>query len=702
MYFCSANLRKFIIPVNYHIYLNFLYLRQKSIYLLLAGLLLFSIDAFSQRGLIRGAGDRLKQMGGSFSGRGQAGGGNDSLKRRDKFEDSITVRFRYLDSTRSYQLDSSISDFTRRFPIPATNIYLGNTGSASRSLLFSPFAQAGWDPGFHAFDIYRWSLDKVRFFTTTRPYSELNYMLASRAEQMIELLHTQNIKPNWNFMMQYRLINAPGFFKNQKTNHNNYLLTSWYQTVNKRYSAYLVLLGNKIQAGENGGIQDTANFLDDPVYKDRFNIYTKLGGDPAYGTNFFSTDVGTGNRYSDFTVLLRQQYDFGQKDSVVTDSTVIPLFYPRLRLEYTLQYSKSTYNFRDYVGDSTYYKDNYGITFDLPLDTLQLQDRWKNIINDFSIYQYPDARNVHQFFKVGAAVQNLSLENNKGSRSFYNVFGHAEYRNRTRNQKWNIEANGKLYFTGLNAGDYQAVAGLQRSLGKKLGYVQLGFENVNRTPSFIFDPRSQFYLSAAADLKKENITHLSASVYQPALRLKLSGHYYLLTNYTYIRDYYQVMQEGTLFNLLRLSLEKTVKLGKNWNWHADIYFQQVIGDAPVNVPTVFTRNRIGYEGKLGFKNLDIAFGAEVRYHTPYKADAYSPVHGRFFYQDSIRIANPTPDITGYVHFRIRSFKFYFRAENLNTARVNDGFGFTNNNLAAPGYPYPGLVIRVGIYWSFVN
>lgn len=643
-------------------------------------------------------------MGGGLSGLGRSGGGGkDSLERRNKFDDSVTVRFRYLDSTRTYQLDSSINDFTTRYPIPATHIFLGNTGTATRSILFSPQLRAGWDPGFHAFDVYKWKLEKVRFFNTTRPYSELNYMLGSRAEQIIELLHTQNIKPNWNFLAQYRLVNAPGFFKNQKTNHNNYLFTSWYEAVNKRYNAYLVVLGNKLQAGENGGIQDTANFLDNPIYKDRFNIYTKLGGDPAYGTNFFSTDVGTGNRYKDFTVLLRQQYDFGKKDSIVTDSTVVPLFYPRLRFEYTLQYSTSTYNFRDYVGDSVYYKDNYGLTFDTPLDTLQLQDRWKEIINDFSIYQYPDAKNLHQFIKIGASMQNLALENAKGNRKFYNIFGHAEYRNRTRDQKWNIQANGKLYFTGLNAGDYQAFASLQRSVGKKTGYAQLGFENVNRTPSFIYDSRSQFYLASGnSNFKKENTTHLSASLFQPFLDLKLSGHYYLLTNYMYIRDYYQVEQESTLFNLLQVSVEKTVKLGKRWRWHADIYFQQVIGDAPVNVPTVFTRNRIGYEGKLGFKNLDIAFGAEVRYHTPYKADNYSPVLGQFFYQDSIRIGNPAPDIAGYVHFRIRSFKLYFRAENLNTVRVNEGFGFTNNNQQTPNYPYPGLVLRLGIYWSFVN
>jgi len=655
------------------------------------------MDAFSQRNPIRDAGGRLRQMGSRVSG----GANTDSLKRRDKNEDSITIRFRYLDSTRNYMLDSSVSDFSRRFPIPATNIFLGNNGSASRSILFSPLLQPGWDPGFHAFDTYKWTLDRVRFFNTTRPYSELNYMLASRSEQVIELMHTQNVKPNFNFSFQYRLINAPGSFKNQKSNHNNYLLTSRYETVNKRYNAYFILLGNKLQAGENGGIADSS--LKDPDFNDRFTIPTRLGGDPEFGTNFFSTDVGTGNRYSEFTVLLRQQYDFGRKDSLVTDSSVIPLFYPRLRLEYTFQNSMQKYEFRDYVGDSSYYKDNYNIAFADVRDTFQIKDQWKEMINDFSVYQYPDAKNLHQFFKVGAALQNLSLENERGNKKLFNIFGHAEYRNRTRNQKWDMQANGKLYFTGLNAGDYHAYASLQRFVGKRLGYAQIGFENVNRTPSFIYDARSSFYLlTQGNNFKKENTTHLFASLLQPALRLKLTGHYYLITNYSYIEKYYQLQQSG-VFNFLQVGAQKTIKLGKRWNWHADVYFQKTIDNAAVNVPLSFTRNRLGYEGNLGFKNLDIAFGAEVRYHTSYKADGYSPLLGQFYYQDSVTINNPMPDIAGYVHFRIKSFKLYFRGENLNTARVSGGeFGFTNNNAAAPGYYYPGLVIRMGIYWSFVN
>ncbi len=663
-------------------------------------LLFVSVDAFSQRNLIREGGSRIRQMGSGMRG----GGSTDSLKRRDKHEDSITIRYRYLDSTRNYMLDSSIVDFSNRFPIPATNIYLGNNGSASRSILFSPQLTPGWDPGFHAFDIYKWTMDKVRFFNTTRPYSELNYMLASRAEQVIELMHTQNVKPNFNFLLQYRLINAPGFFKNQKTNHNNYLFSSRFETVNKRYNLYFVALGNKLQSGENGGIRDDS-LIHDPVYKDRFNLATRLGGDDIYQTNFFSTDVGTGNKYSDVHVLVRQQYDFGKKDSIVTDSSVVPLFYPRLRLEHTFRFAREKYEFSDDVADSGYYKSFYNVSLPSPLDSFRLIDRWRNMINDFSIYQYPDAKNLHQFFKVGAAVQNLSLENDSvGKRTFFNAYGHAEYRNRTRNQKWDMQANGKLYFTGLNGGDYRAYASLQRFVGKRMGYIQLAFENVNRTPSFVFDKRSIFYIGPSHDFKKENTTHLFASISQPSLRLKLAGHYYLVTNYSYFKNFYEAHQESTLFNMLQVSLQKTIKLGKQWFWHADVYLQKKIGNAEVNTPLLFTRNRIGYEGKLGFKNLDIAFGTEIKYHTPYKADGYSPVLGQFFYQDSVKIENPLPDIAGYVHFRIKSFKLYFRAENLNTAEVtNSAFGFTNNNQPAPGgYYYPGLQIRLGIYWSFVN
>ena len=150
-------------------------------------------------------------QGASRLGSGATQGQGDSLKHRTGLEDSITIRFRYLDSTSLQGFDSSVTDFTKRFPIPWHHVHLGNFGTATQSLLFSPIFQSGWDHGFHSFDVYNFSVPQTRFLTTTRPYSEIAYLLGSQSEQMIQLLHTQNIRPNWNASIQYRLINAPGF-----------------------------------------------------------------------------------------------------------------------------------------------------------------------------------------------------------------------------------------------------------------------------------------------------------------------------------------------------------------------------------------------------------------------------------------------------------------------------------------------------------
>ena len=633
----------------------------------------------------------------------------DSLQHRTGLEDSITIRFRFLDSSRLQVFDSSVHDFTARFPVPAHYVHLGNTGNAARSLLFSPILRGGFDPGFHAFDIYKFTVDETRFFNTTRPYSELGYLLGSRSEQLISLLHTQNIRPNWNFALQYRLINSPGFFQNQNTNHNSYRFNSWYQSPNKRYSNFLIVVANNLAAAENGGIRTDLPYLDSSAFQERSGIPVQLGLPGLSSRNFFSTNIPTGTKYTDMNVVLRQQYDLGQKDSLVLDTTVIPLFYPRLRFEHTFRLSNQSYRFEDANPDSGYlvYRA-YGLDT-AGLTVFYMQDRWREVFNDFSIYTFPDKKNPQQFLKLGAAFQYLSgrfdSSNAPSSRSttLTNFFVHGEYRNKTRNQKWDIELLGNFYLAGYNAADYDAYISLKRHISRQLGYLQAGFRNVNRTPSFVFDMASSFWKEKDPEsFNKENISVIFGSIEMPQRRLKLSGNYYLVSNYTYFRGLNERGQESGLFNMLQLTAEKQFTIYRRWQWRALVTLQQKAGSAPVNVPLLFTRNQVGYEGNLGFRNLNTAFGLEFRYHTPYKADAYSPLLGQFYFQDNTTISN-TPDVSAYVHFRIKSFTAYVRAENLNTFRVaGANSGFTNNNIAAPNYPTPGLIIRVGIFWSFVN
>lgn len=625
--------------------------------------------------------------------------GNDSLKARNSLADSITIFYRYFDSTRPRTIDSSINDFYTRFPLPYRYHTLGNYGTAAQSLIFEPFMKAGFDAGFHAYDIYRYTTTNTRLYQTTRPYTELSYLLGSKAEQHINFLHTQNKKDNFNFTIEYRFSNSAGAFKNQNASHNNFRFTTHYRSPNRKYGINLIYLSNKAASSENGGLQDVKK-LDSLRLNDPFELETRLGRPGAIQRNPFNTGVVTGNIYKETTVLLRQFYDFGKKDSIVTDSTSYKIFYPRFRLEHTLRFTGSNYHFFDRLSDSARYRQYFNRRI-RDSATVSFQDRWNDLTNQFSIITFPDKNNQSQFIKAGIALQNLGGRFDSVIRkNFYNIYALGEYRNRTRNQAWDIEARGELYLNGLNAGDYDVFVSMKRLLGKKAGYLDIGFHNVNRSPSFIFDPLSRFPIDNRTSFKKENNIRLFASYENPRNGLILSGSYYAISNYLYFDSFFHAKQEATLFNVLHIRAEKKFKLSRYWNWYTEIDVQQTTGQPPVNIPLILTRNRIAFEGNF-FTNLFLSTGVEIRYHTAYKADGYSPFLGKYYYQNKETIKN-RPDINLFLHFRIKSFKGFIRIENLNSLNPSKGLEFSKPNMISPLYPTTTLWTRFGIWWNFIN
>lgn len=622
------------------------------------------------------------------------------FEHRDDSKDSITLSYRYLDSTRRSTLDSGVNDFDRYYPVPTAWQYLGNNGAAAFPLIYQSFSKPGFDAGFHAFDIYRFTLENTRFYKTSRPFSGLSYQLASGKEQMLKAMHTQNPMPNLNVGFDYRLINAPGFFVSQKTNHNNYRLFGNYQGKRKRYNAYLVLLGNTIRASQNGGIQNDS-FLLDPNRKDRFSVPVNLGNNAQYNNNPFVTTVTTGNTYKDFTFFVRQSYDLGKRDSVaINDSTTEYLFYPKLRIQYSFTTSSYNYNYRDVLADSVIYKEWYDITLDNATDTFSRQEKWKIMNNDFSLLQFPDTKNTAQYILAGITFQTLKGTLRTGQITDNNIFLHGEYRNRTRNKKWDVLLKGEFYLNGFNSGDYSADASLSRYLNRSLGYIKLLFSNVNRTPSFVFDNRSSFNLGNFNNFKKENIVSFGAVSSNRLFVLSFNN--ILINNYCYYYDYYHTKQYTKPINIIQVSIAEKLRLSKRWNYYLDVTLQQTDGASPIRLPLLYTRSRLAYEGNFyRNKNLRLSTGLEARYYTPYKANGYSPAISQFMQQDAVTLKN-LPDISAFVHFGIRGFTTYIRAENLNTVSFKNGFGFVNNNHAAPLYPTQGFMLRLGIQWWFVN
>lgn len=640
---------------------------------------------------------RLKSIGQINTGSKDSSSG---FKRRDDRKDSITIYFTYFDSTNRRHIDSSVNDFDTYFSVPSNYLYLGNNGAAAYPLIFQPNYQPGWDPGFHAFDIYRSTIEGTKLYRTTRPFSELDYQLASGKEQMIKAIHTQNPKPNLNFGFDYRMISAPGFFISQNNNHNSYRLYATYQGKKKRFNSSLIIVGNSIRASQNGGIINDS-LLRDINHKDRFSIDVNLANRSNYSANPFSTKVNTGNIYKDFNLLFRNSYDLGKKDSlIINDSTTEYLFYSKLRIQHTFRLGTFNYRFTDQFADSALYHDWFHIQFDTVRNTYLRQEDWVLLSNDFSLYSFPETRNPTQFIRVGVTTEQIrgTKSDSASKMQINNLMVHGEYRNRTRNRLWDVLLKGEFYLGGSYSGDYMAYGKINRYLNKGLGNISIFFRNTNRTPSFVFDGESGFNLSDTISLKKENIISFGAVSENKFATLSFTNH--LINNYSYFTDYIHKDQYNKPINLIQISASKKIRISKRWYWYSTLTFQQTDGAAPIHVPLLYTRNSLAFEGTY-FKNLLISTGIELRYFTPFKANNFSPITAQFFPQNQVTIKN-LPDIAAFVHFRIKAFTLYVRGENLNTVNFADGFSFTNNNFAAPHYPTQGFMLRLGIKWWFVN
>lgn len=642
------------------------------------------------------------------------------FEHRDDLADSITISYRQFDSTTAHSLDTSIDDFGKYSPLPTGYLSIGGIGNSAFPILFTPEKDPGADPGFHAYDVYKFTLENTRFYQTTRPFTMLHYYQGSGTEQTIKALHTQNIRPNWNAGFNLRIISNPGIFQNQNSKHNNYRFFSTYQGRKKRYAAEVVVLANKLVSAENGGITDPS-LLNDPNRKRRIAIPVELGNNSTSSNIIFSNQIQAGNRYNDMDAFFRHRYDIGKRDSIiVNDSTKEYLFYPKLRFQHTARYQELSYQFIDNLAspsanltDSAFFDRNYNIKINPSARSFYYLDKWEILTNDFTLKQFPETKNQNQFLEAGIRLQNYKVASTSPfipdnilavnplppvESRFFSAAVHGEYRNKTRNRKWDALLNGQFYIAGSYAGDYSALASVERFLNPKWGAIKVSFNNISRTPSYVFQSKTAFNLDTSSLNKKENITILGFEASNKRFDLMVRN--ISIANYAYFANYYQKEQNTGLINLTQGTLSTKNKIVGHLNLYSDFTVQVPAGNTPIRVPLLYTRQRLAFEG-LFFKNLHLSTGLDVRYNTPYKANHYSPIPGRFFPQDSIRINN-LPTLNAFCNFTIKKFTLFLMVENLNTLEYNEGLGFTRNNFTAPYYPSPGFILRLAVKWEMVN
>jgi hypothetical protein len=618
--------------------------------------------------------------------------GVDSMK-ADWVDEQAKIYYKHLHSEIIHHPDTSISNLHRfRQTQPWWGNNLGNYGSAVRNLFFTPDEAIGPHLGYRIYDLYKIRLDSLRYYNTTRPYSAFSFMLGSKEQQNVEILHTQNITPLWNFAGRLRYYSSPGFYALQKAGNMGASFNTNYASKNQRYNMKAAFVYNKFKQDENGGILSDS-FLDLKTYSDRQRIPVNF---PAQTSGNTASAVKNMLRTVDFFV--ENNYSWGKADTVYNkDSTKATYrFTPRFRLQHELRLHGEKHQFEDKYPDSLRYAFMKPVSFQYGDSVFSVQT-WFYADNRLSMNGFIGKEEHLAQVQAGLGnrldqfVESYVLNKDKQSSLSNYLFG--ELKKEAFNDKqWSYRADAAFYFTGKAAGNFELNAFAEKGFGK-IGKVAAGIhQNLSNAPFAFEHFKSNFY-ERSFDLNKMSVTKIWGSLSIPVINLQVTANNYLITNYIYYNEEMQPDQFSNPFSVTQIAVQKKFSLGV-FSLNNEVVWQQVTGNAPLHLPAFMFREQLKVESRL-FKNaLLVATGIDVRYSTPYFSDAYSPYFNQFYYQEQYKADN-LPEVSAFFNFKVRNFRAFVMGGQLQQL-------VSRSNINAPGYPAQDALFRFGFIWVLIN
>ncbi len=613
---------------------------------------------------------------------------------------NIKVQYKYLHSEKNLQPDSSIHTFHRRKYLQPWMMDLGNYGSPTRNLMFTPENRFGPTLGYNLADVFHIQPDSLKFYNTTVPYSVFSFNLGSKLEQKLEVLHTQNIKPNWNFAIEYNRLSSEGYFLLQRNVHDMGSVTTNYQSVNRRYKLKAGLIYNKSIQDENGGIADETQLTDDD-FNERSTMDINYANAVSQGGSSSPRSLII-NSVRDYHIVVQHGYSWGKTDSLYNeDSTKVSVKYtPRFGISHHFRHSNKQYTFKDMRPDSLRYAPFFTRSFagdgSDSVFTRQKQNTFDNavLLNGFIGKEEKQLQ-----FNAGAGIRvdNFSTRYQIAAQ-FYNITSNyltGQIRKEaTKPGEWFYSANAKFYLTGAAAGNSL----LQVSAGKEISdwaTAEVGVQQNINNPAYNYTTYINQFDTIANSFDKESVTQAHIRFSSDKYSLNIVARTYLISNYLYMNQSQLPDQYATAFNITQLSLQKAFR------WRGivldnELMYQQTPAAAPVNIPLLMGRHQLSYEGNIFRNALQVATGVQLRYHSPYKTASYSPLFHRYYYDASYLLSND-PAWAFFFNFRIKRFRSYLMLDQLQQL-----FGDRKNLINAPGYPAQNAMIRFGFNWTLLR
>lgn len=538
--------------------------------------------------------------------------------------------------------------------------------------------------------------EDITYYHVPTPMTELMFKTTFEQGQFLDALLTFNTSPRFNASMAYTGFRSLGKYIYEQAEWGRFRSTFNYKTENNRYWVRGHIAAQDLNAEENGGLLNKEEQFEsgEEDFLDRSRIDLLF-------TNANSRVLG--RRY-----FLDHQFNLvrPRKDSLKNRSTL-------LAIGHKFQYESRYFQYSQSAVPTLNGEQLYGDVFEAPIDDrANLQVMQNQLSASFSnkvlgnLTGMVDFYNYNYFFSSLLIQDGLTIANKlKGDEmllgaSYKNSIGPLRLKGHVR-----YGITGNFSGTLLNASaDFKlnqnnrvfgAIHGSSRLPNFNFLLFQSDFQAFNwnnvsdfekqRTQSITFGVDSKFFGNIAAKYSAmENYTYFKSIATEEQIAARLEDQF--------VRPF----QEESSINYLKIRWNKEFKWRK-WSLNSTVQYQNVTQDTQVlNVPELLTRNSFFFSSDVFKKAMYLQTGVTFKYFTAYNMNAFHPVLGEFYVQESEELGG-YPLIDFFLNMKVRQTRIYFKAEHLNTI-----WSTKYDYYAAPNYPYRDFVIRFGLVWNFFS
>lgn len=547
---------------------------------------------------------------------------------------------------------------------------------------FDPSLRPNFRP--NSFIGYAKTPQNVNLFQVKKPYTVLSYMGSIHKDNTVHVSHTQNILPRWNISLDYDLYCSEGIYANSGVKNNYLDATTNYYSKDSRYQIQGGVIWQKFNLGENGGLSNDDIFHNNPT-SNRAGIPVvdyKARSDNRFLTLFAHQSFNTVRQINKIQPITTQIQDSTEiRDSIIGYDTIIP-------------HKPITFN-----------TGVFGLDLEWNTDKRKYIDstRWNQFTYKFywTNDAYPDYK-WHNPFKLTIGIEGDEILTSQlhGNWCYINTFGpfaHAEIIPGYGVLSLNAEYRhywGK-YLTDNE--EQQNENGMNLSASYQMTIDTTHFITISGA---VQEQQPQYIYTVLANQALENfhLKKLSIEYKNSFLNFDISANYANSLPYlTYKENYHNPWQVATSENfwLFQARLQMNLK----WNWfHYDMLqlLQHSTDQISMPVPIWATKNSLYADVRFFHKALRAQIGFDIRYHTKFTADCYSPELGIFYHQNETNIGNYVwADV--FINLQIKQASIYLKLGHINSLIEQHP-----NYMLLPHYPGNRFGLMYGLTWKFFD